>query len=84
MNAVGKILRYSQFKNKEMQWHLTYLTQDDGLEELHRLPVAVEVNSKKDMAKDVRLIFTDKVTVKFVRKNGITEQLKGRWCNVCK
>jgi hypothetical protein len=44
----------------------------------------VEINSKKDMAKDIRLIFSDKVIVKFVKKDGVTEQVAGRWCNLCK
>jgi hypothetical protein len=48
------------------------------------VPVAVEINSKKDMAKDILLIFTDKVDVKFIKKAGITEQLTGRWCNLCR
>jgi hypothetical protein len=79
---IRRILRYSQFKNERT--HLTYLKQSDGLEELHRLPVAVKINSKKEMAKGIWLLFSDKVTVKFIKRDGITEQVTGRWCNVCK
>jgi hypothetical protein len=58
-------------------------SQNDGLEELHRIPVAVEIRSKKDMARDILLIFTDKVDVKFVKKDGATEEATGRWCTLC-
>jgi hypothetical protein len=63
---------------------LTYIIQNDGLEERHRLPAAVKVNSKKEMAGDIWLFFMDKVTVKFIKKDGKVEQLSGRWCSVYK
>jgi len=67
-----------------MRQCLTCIIQDDGLQEIHRLPAAVEVPSKKEMARDIRLIFTDRVTVKFIKKDGTVEHEVGRWCNLCK
>jgi hypothetical protein len=73
---VNWTLRYEQFKNETRQ-SLIYIIQSDGLEEIHRLPVAVEVNSKKEMARDIWLIFTNKVTVKFLKKDRKAEQVLG-------
>lgn len=46
--------------------------------------VAVKTQSKKDMTKDLLLLFSAKVKVKFVRMDGVTDQAEGRWCNICK
>jgi hypothetical protein len=80
---VAQTPRYEQLEIKTWQC-LIYIIQNDGLEEIHRLPVAVETNSKKEMAGDIWLIFTDKVTVKFIKKDGKVEQIQGRWCSLCK
>lgn len=34
--------------------------------------------------KDLLTIFSDRIAVKFVRKDGMAEVLKGRWCLICK
>jgi hypothetical protein len=39
---------------------------------------------KVDTSKDMLTIFTDRVTVKFLNKDGSSEQLKGHWCMICK
>jgi hypothetical protein len=45
--------------------------------------IAEPVNSKKDMSRDLLLIFTDSVIVKFTTGSEV-KTVKGRWCNVCK
>jgi hypothetical protein len=56
---------------------------EDGLHTQHRIPITAEVLTQKDKAKDLRLIFSDKVKASFI-KDGSTETLRGRWCNICK
>jgi hypothetical protein len=55
----------------------------DGLEACHRLTISETTSSKKDMAQDLRLIFSDRVTVKFTTGTEV-KTLSGRWCNACK
>ncbi|KAH9017917.1 hypothetical protein EDB84DRAFT_1442599, partial [Lactarius hengduanensis] len=57
-------------------------TEGDGLEDRHRLTVTETINSKKDMTQDLRLIFGDRVVVKFMTGSEV-KTLTGRWCNVC-
>jgi len=61
-----------------------YTHKYDGLKTHHRIPIDVEVSTQKEKAKDVRLIFTDLVSVKFTEKDGTTSLLKGRWCMSCR
>ena len=56
----------------------------DGLKECHRIEVPFAVHTQKDQAKDLRLIFTDRIKVKFILKDTSVEELTGRWCNICK
>ena len=56
----------------------------DGLQDNHRINVPSEVLTQKDKARDLRLIFTDKITVKFVLKDNSVETPTRRWCNICK
>jgi hypothetical protein len=56
----------------------------DGLEECHRIDAPFAVHTQKDQAKDLRLIFTDRIKVKFVMKDNSVETPTGRWCNICK
>ncbi|KAF8235080.1 hypothetical protein L208DRAFT_1139183, partial [Tricholoma matsutake] len=56
----------------------------DGLGEHHHIPIKAESPMKKEKANDLRLIFTDLVTVKFLRKNDTLETKRGRWCNTCR
>lgn len=56
----------------------------DGLQNHHRATIPSTVLMQKDQARDLRLIFTDKVTVKFVSKDNSVETPIGRWCLVCK
>ena len=39
--------------------------------------------ARKDQAKDTELVFSDRKMVAFKHKDGSTEQLEGRWCNIC-
>ena len=57
--------------------------KSDGLEDQHRLTIGEAVVSKKDMAQDVLLIFSDRIAVKFTT-DGNAKTLIGRWCGVCK
>jgi hypothetical protein len=45
----------------------------DGLDECHHIPIKAKSPMKKEKAKDLQLIFTDLVTVKFLRKNDTPE-----------
>jgi hypothetical protein len=47
------------------------------------LTIPATTNSKKDMAQDVRLLFSDRVKVKFV-KDGVVKNAEGRWCHTCR
>jgi len=58
--------------------------QGDGLEAHHQISIPSEVDMKKAMASDLRLIFSNRVTVHFNMKNGHVKVPVGRWCNVCK
>ena len=49
----------------------------------HHLVIPAKISCKKDMARDVRLLFSDRIMVKFTR-DGETKTLEGRWCTVCK
>jgi hypothetical protein len=59
-------------------------TQHDGLKTHHQIPIDAEVSTQKEKAKDVRLIFTDLVFVKFTEKDGTGSLLKGCWCKPCR
>jgi hypothetical protein len=56
----------------------------DGLEEHHLTIIPSTVLTQKDQARDLHLIFTDKVTVKFILKDNTVETPARRWCNICK
>jgi len=56
--------------------------KDDGLEDHHCLTIPAKFNSKKDMAQDLLLLFTNRVEVKFVSGHKI-KTLEGWWCNPC-
>ncbi|KIK05364.1 hypothetical protein K443DRAFT_3861 [Laccaria amethystina LaAM-08-1] len=58
--------------------------EGDGLHDPHRILIPSMVQSKKDLARDVQLIFTDPIKVKVVLKDNRVETLSGRWCNICK
>src|ERR1700722_6371689 len=40
--------------------------------------------TKADTTKDLLTIFSDRVDVKFTKKDGTSETLRGWWCLVCK
>jgi hypothetical protein len=42
------------------------LMKDDGVEDHHCLAIPAKFNCKKDMAWDVRLLFSDRMKVKFI------------------
>jgi hypothetical protein len=56
----------------------------DDLEERHRLSIPQEAVVKKEVAVDILLIFTEKTTVKFVKSDKTVEEVRGRWCCVCR
>jgi hypothetical protein len=39
---------------------------------------------KTDSARDLLTVFSDRIDVKFTKKDGSFEVLKGRWCLLCK
>ncbi|KIJ89855.1 hypothetical protein K443DRAFT_36633, partial [Laccaria amethystina LaAM-08-1] len=55
----------------------------DGLQDHHHIAIPSEVYSNKEKARDIRLIYTDKIKVKFVKDDQV-ETPSGRWCNICK
>jgi hypothetical protein len=57
--------------------------KDDGVEDHHHLAIPAKFNCKKDMARDVRLLFSDRMKVKFI-KGGTTKTLEGWWCTICR
>lgn len=56
----------------------------DGLEDNHWTFIPSEIYTQKDKAKDLWLIFTDRITVKFIMKDNSVESPTGHWCNICK
>jgi len=58
--------------------------ESDGMDKRHNISIPVEVNTRKEKAKDLRLIFSDRVTVQFTTKEGTVSTVEGRWCNPCK
>ena len=50
----------------------------------HHITIPAEVNTKKKKAKDLQLIFSNKVKVRFTNKDGTVSTLVGWWCNPCK
>lgn len=59
------------------------LPQDDVHAE-HRGEPEGAHNIKKRNTKDLLTIFSDRVTVRFVKTEGEAELRVGRWCLVCK
>jgi hypothetical protein len=56
--------------------------KDDAVTRAAAVPV--ERMIKGDTSKDLLVIFTDWVDVKFTNKDGSFEQLRGHWCMLCK
>jgi hypothetical protein len=59
------------------------LMKDDGVEDHHRLAIPAKFNCKKDMARNMRLLFSDRMKVKFIQ-GGTAKTLEGRWCTTCR
>ncbi|GLB39419.1 hypothetical protein LshimejAT787_0605810 [Lyophyllum shimeji] len=57
---------------------------NDGLQEKHTLPMPSAQPVKKESTKDLLLIMSDKVTVRFMNADKTSETVRGRWCSVCK
>jgi hypothetical protein len=53
------------------------------LEDRHRVGISLPLDVKKETTKDLLLIFSDLVVVKFKKKESY-ETIKGRWCLPCK
>jgi hypothetical protein len=58
--------------------------QGDGLNDHHRGDKLEESPVKKDSTKDLLLMMTDRVPVKFKGSDGKSTTEVGRWCNTCK
>ena len=58
--------------------------QGDGLEQHHQMSIPSAVHTQKDQAKDLQLIFTNKVTIRFLLRDNSVETPAGHWCNICK
>lgn len=58
--------------------------QNDGLRDQHRAAVPAEQRTKKALARDLLLVFSERVTVSFKTKGGLREMKEGRWCEVCR
>jgi hypothetical protein len=56
---------------------------ESDLEERHRAEIPMLLPVKKDSTKDLLMIFSDRVTVKF-NSGETVETIKGRWCLPCK
>jgi hypothetical protein len=54
------------------------------LEEWHQSNIPTKLKVKGESTKDLLLIFSERVTVKFKKKNDNYETVVGRWCNVCR
>ena len=63
---------------------LTNSLKDDGLEAHHYIPSEIELETKKDKAKDLHLIFTEIVSVNFTQTDGTGSLVKGHWCLPCR
>ena len=46
--------------------------------------IPVRAMIKKDSTRDLLIIFTDQVKVKFNRPDGTSEIVEGRWCKQCR
>ena len=55
----------------------------DGLKDIHRTSIPKRIVWKKDLAKDILLMFSEITTVVFKYPNSPSETLKGRWCSEC-
>ncbi|KAF8219493.1 hypothetical protein L208DRAFT_1212240, partial [Tricholoma matsutake] len=56
----------------------------DGMDKHHHITIPAEVNTQKEKVKDLWLIFSNKVKVQFMAKDGTVSTLVGWWCNPCK
>ena len=63
---------------------LDWIDAKDDLLHEHRTTVPDVKHTKKGETKDLLMIFSDQVHVKFIKPNGSVEEVAGRWCNVCK
>ena len=54
------------------------------MDEHHNISIPAEVNTQKEKAKDLQLIFSDRVKVQFTAKDGKVSTVAGRWCMLCK
>jgi len=59
-------------------------TKGDRLHDHHHISSPLVVQSKKELARDIWLIFTDTMKVKFVLKDNRVEMPSRHWCNICK
>ncbi|RDB23358.1 putative AC transposase [Hypsizygus marmoreus] len=56
----------------------------NGLEARHNIPIPSARPVKKDSSKDILLVMSDRVKVRFMHTNNHSEVLQGQWCTVCK
>ena len=65
-------------------YKLSTAIKGDRLKECHWIEVPFAVHTQKDQAKNLWLIFTDRIKVKFILKDTSVKELTGCWCNICK
>ena len=56
--------------------------QDDDLEAWHRAEIEEQKETKNDASRDIFLIFSPWMTIRFKQK-GTVKVLCGRWCHLC-
>jgi hypothetical protein len=59
------------------------MLQASDIEERHRGKIPAALVVKSDTTKDLLTVFSDIVTVNF-KKDNKTDNLKGRWCLLCR
>ncbi|KAG2139883.1 hypothetical protein BD769DRAFT_1350497 [Suillus cothurnatus] len=58
--------------------------ESNDLDERHRADLPDKLQTKKNSADNMLIIFSDHCDVKFTSLNGVVETKKEHWCNVCK
>jgi hypothetical protein len=54
------------------------------MDEHHHISIPAEVNTQREKATNLQLIFSNKVKVQFTAKDDTVSTLVGQWCNPCK
>ena len=63
---------------------LHFIFKGGNLEELHQSNIPTKLKVKAESTKDLLLIFSECVMVKFKKENDSYEMVVGWWCNACR